>query len=151
MLAAAPPDARGETASLTCAGGLVLSLATGSKAGDCLVEPGAKALCADGGSNAAYARCDRGCLFTNGAGSCTLADEDAVPASLVLVCPNGARYLLRTRTGRGACTTTEEEEARTARCADGKTHFAAADCGTGCHAPRGQAVCAKYKAEAAAP
>lgn len=137
------------TGRLECSGGLTLALATGTEAGDCLVEKGARALCADGESNAAYARCDHGCLFTNGTGSCSLADEDTVPATLVLVCESGARYLLRTRTGRGACTTTEADGARSAHCADGKTHQVSADCKSGCGAPRGQALCAKYKAQTA--
>lgn len=142
--------ARAAAGSLECPGGLTLALATGSEGGDCLVEKGIRALCADGESNAAYARCDRGCLFTNGTGSCSLADEDSVPATLVLVCEGGARYLLRTRTGRGSCTTTEGAEGRSGHCADGKTHQTTADCRTGCGAPRGQAMCAKYKAGGAA-
>jgi hypothetical protein len=146
-----PRPAVAATGRLDCPGGPALALATGTEAGDCLVEKGLRALCADGASNAAYARCDRGCLFTNGTGSCSLADEEPVPATLVLVCEGGARYLLRTRTGRGACTTTEEGSGRSARCADGKTHQTSADCKDGCGAPRGQALCAKYKAETAAP
>jgi hypothetical protein len=135
------------TGRLECPGRLTLALSTETKGGDCLVEKGIRALCADGESNAAYARCDRGCLFTNGTGSCSLADEEPVPATLVLVCEDGARYLLRTRTGKGACTTTEGDGGRSARCADGKTHQASADCKTGCGAPRGQALCARYKAD----
>jgi len=151
LAAFATSPAEAATARLECAGDLILSLSTGTEAGDCMVEKGHRALCGDGASNASYARCDRGCLFTNGTGSCSLADEEPVPATLVLVCEGGARYLLRTRTGHGACTTEDGPDGRSARCADGKTHQASAGCKDGCGAPRGQALCARYKAVSTQP
>lgn len=107
-----------------------------------------RAICLDNASNSVYARCDAGCLSTNGTASCTLTDEDPIGGSFVLVCKDGPRYLLRTRTGRGLCRGDPAAGGGSARCTDTKENAAEASCEKGCVSTRGKAICAKYKAEA---
>lgn len=139
---------RAEGVQLECPG-ISLALSTGGAGGDCLSEPGVRALCADQDSNTVSARCDRGCVGSSGTGSCSLADEEPIGGSFLLACADGTRYLLRTRTGRGTCKLVSEGASRRAHCADTKHHRAEADCSAGCLNPRGSAFCAVYKSEAA--
>ena len=126
-------------------------LSTGSASGECFSEPGVRAVCLDTDSNSASARCDAGCLGSNGTGSCSLPDEEGVGGgTLVLSCADGARFLLRTGTRKGRCSSSGEGSARTARCADGKIYSAEATCKAGCGSIRGSGYCARYKREATA-
>jgi hypothetical protein len=137
---------RAESITLTCPG-ITYRLSTGADGGECLQEAGVRALCADQDSNTVSARCDRGCVGSSGNGSCSLADEESIGGSSVLVCPNGKRYLLRTRTGHGVCRLTGSGETADLFCGDTKHHHAEATCSAGCLSPRGSAICATYKKE----
>lgn len=138
------------TDELTCGAGS-FRLSTGSDSGDCIVEKGVRAICLDPASNSVYARCEAGCLSTNGTASCSLSDEDPIGGSFVLICRDGPRYLLRTRTGRGLCRADPATAGGTARCSDTKENSVEASCAKGCVATRGKALCAKYKATTEAP
>jgi hypothetical protein len=142
--AAAAPSG---TIDLVCKG-ITYTLATGSGAGDCLLEPGVRALCEDRDSDSAYARCDTGCQASSGAGSCNLGGEEVYGGTFILTCEGGARFLLRTGTGRGTCRLDAGSSGREARCSDTKNHSVAATCAQGCVSPRGKGFCGKYKADA---
>ena len=138
--------ARGATTDLPCpAGGLVLS--TGSQGGQCL-EDAVSGVCIDVESNSSYARCESGCLATHGTGSCSLPGEASIGGSIVLACPDGTRYLLRSGTGKGDCRVPAQLPSSSARCSDGKDSSIEATCASGCAKPRGKGLCAVYKTEA---
>jgi len=133
------------TTGFTC-GDVSLTLSTGTPSGDCIVNPGAAAICIDADSNSAYARCESGCLSIHGAGSCSLSSEESVGGSFLVTCPEGKRYLLRTGTGQGDCSLKGQGSDRSARC-EHRHNEASVACRTGCLETRGSGRCAVYRAD----
>jgi hypothetical protein len=68
---AAPPRQSRASIDLVC-GGKTFTLSTGNDKGSCSVnESGTGAACADGYGGGAKASCDKGCVSSSGAGSCS--------------------------------------------------------------------------------